>query len=688
MSKLTTDLIRNIALIGHSGEGKTSLAEAMLFNAKSIDRLGKVDDGTSTMDFDAEEINRKISISLAAAYGFWNDFKLNILDVPGFFDFEGEMVSALTVADSAIIVTSASGTLSVGTEKALEMCVEKNVPALIYINQINKENSDYNATYDAIAAVYGSKVVPVELPIMESGKMTGWVDILKSKAYKFDSPAAEAAIPDGLASAAEDYKNRLIEIAAETDDELIEKFFEGEELSDEELTRGIHTAIMTDKLIPLMAGNATTNTGVTNLMDRICEFLPSPNQAPAPNAEDANGKEITVPCNENGSFSAQIFKAVADPFVGKLLYFKVMSGKLNSGDQVFNTVSEKPEKASSLYVLKGKKQEAADSLIAGDIGALAKLVATNIGDTLCDTNNKIKFPAIQFPEPVISLAVTSAKAGEEDKVINGLNRMLEEDSTFRLEKNVTTGDVLVSGLGEAQLDIICRRLKNKFGVEAKLSDPKIAYRETIRKVASAQGKHKKQSGGHGQYGDAHIRFEPYPDGDFVFEDEIVGGVVPKQYIPAVEKGLRECIKEGVLAGYPMVNLKAVLFFGSYHDVDSSEMAFKLAAELAYKKGCAEASPCLLEPVNKVEITVPESYMGDILGDLNKRRGRILGMEGRGKKQVINAEVPYAEMFKYATDLRSMTQGRGKFKMEFLRYDEVPANIAQKVIEEAKKQKAQ
>lgn len=682
MSNVTTDLIRNIALIGHSGEGKTSLAEAILFNAKSIDRLGKTDDGNSTMDFDPEEINRKISISLAAAYAFWNNYKINLLDVPGFFDFEGEMVSALSVADSAIIVTSASGSLSVGTEKALEMCTDKKVPAFVFVNAVNKENSDFNGTFSAIEAAYGSKVIPIEYPIIEAGKMTGSVDIVSGKAYALDG--SEIAVPSAIASQCEELKGRLVEIAAETDDALIEKYFEGEELSSEELTQGIRQAILNDTLIPLMAGNATTNVGIANLMTKLCALMPSPKDSPAKKAT-ADGKEVTIACDENAPFSAQIFKAVADPYVGKLLYFKVMSGKLNSGDQVFNTTSEKMEKASSLYVLKGKKQEPIDTLVAGDIGALAKLVATNISDTLCDANKKVTFNAIEFPEPVISLAVSSAKSGEEDKVINGLTRMLEEDSTFKLTKNSVTGDVLVSGLGESQLQIICARLKNKFGVEAKLSDPKIEYRETIRKVVEAEGKHKKQSGGAGQFGVVFIKFEPgASDGEFEFVDNIVGGAVPKQFIPAVEKGLREAVKYGVLAGYPMVNLKATLFDGKYHPVDSKEIAFVTAAKLSYNEACTKANPCFLEPIMDVKITIPDSYLGDIMGDITKRRGRIIGTDTIGKRQVLTAEAPMAEMFRYATDLNSMTQGRGRFKMNFSRYEEVPSAVAPKIIEDAKK----
>jgi elongation factor G len=422
-------------------------------------------------------------------------------------------------------------------------------------------------------------------------------------------------------------------------------------------------------------------------MDAVIKYMPDPTER-APRFADVKGEQKEIKCDENGVFSAQVFKAIADPFVGKLLMFKVMSGVLRSGDVVNNNNAGKQEKIAAIYILKGKKQEIVSEIFAGDIGALAKLTYTNNGDTLCDKNETIQFAPINYPKPVISLHVTSEKQGEDEKVIGGLNKLLEEDSTFSLSKDSDTGEMLISGLGEMQLDVICKKVKNKFNVEAKLTDPRIPYRETIRKIVEQQGKHKKQSGGHGQYGDVHIRFEPNPDGGFVFAEEVVGGAVPKNYFPAVEKGLRECMLHGVLAGYPMVDFKATLYFGSYHDVDSSEMAFKLAATIAYKEGLVKASPVLLEPIYRADIVVPESYMGDILGDLNKRRGRILGMNPAEGKQIISAEIPLAEMFKYATDLRSMTQGRGAFTMEFLRYEEVPALSAKKIIEEAAKTKSE
>jgi elongation factor G len=680
MTSFPTKAIRNIALMGHSGEGKTTLAEAILFNAKSIDRIGRVEDGNTVMDFDAEEISRKISISLSAAYAVYRDIKINILDVPGFFDFEGEKVSALHVAGSAVIVTAASGQLTVGTELALDLCGEKKMPAIIFVSHINKENSNFKETVKAIQEKY-SRVCVLEYPIMTDGKMTGYIDIPSQKAYGADG--AEIEFPENLRAETKEIFDKFIETVAESSDELIEKFFGGEPFSDEEIRKGTKEGIMSGLLVPVFAGCSVKNVGILSLMDKIVEVFPAPDERRVTTAMSGGG-EVIVKCDVNEPFSAQIFKTVVDPFVGKLLYFKVLSGKISAGETVYNSVAEKTEKIGALYVLKGKKQETVDSLNAGDIGAVAKLVYTNIGDTLCDQNRKVVFPPIEFPSPMISLAVTSAKQGEEEKVIQGLMRFLEEDNTIKINKNVETGDVELFGMGETQLDIICKKLKNKFGAEAKLTNPKVPYRETIKKTVQVQGKHKKQSGGHGQYGDCWIRFEPYSEGDFLFEEEVVGGSVPKQYHPAVEKGLRECLPSGVLAGYPVVNIKAVLYDGSYHDVDSSEMAFKIAAHNAFKDGCEKANPALLEPIMKVEVTVPDSFIGDIISDMNKRRGRIHGTDVLKGKQVITAEIPQHEMFKYATDLRSMTQGRGKFSAAFERYEEAPPLIAQKIIEDAKK----
>ena len=680
MKIFDTDSIRNVALIGHSGEGKTSLAEAMMFEAKTIDRLGKVDDGSSTMDYDDEEIKRKISISLSLGYALYRNTKINILDAPGFFDFEGEMIAALHAADSAVVVTSASGSLTVGTEKALDLCKEKKVAALVFVNAVDKDNSDFTGTARAIMAKYKS-VIPIELPIMEGGKMVGVVDVLNNKA--FDLTNKEIAVPASLQGEVEEFNGKLMELIAETDEELMMKFFDGEQFTKEEIQKGLHQAIADDIFVPLVAGNAQTSKGVARLMDKLVDLMPHPQRAHKIKAI-VDGKETEVGVDPSAPFSAQVIKSVVDPYVGKLLIFKVLGGKLSSGDSVYNASVDKPEKIGTLYVLKGKKQEPVDCVNAGDIGAVAKLVYTSTNDTLVSSpDNKIEFEKIEFPKPVISYAVKALK--DEEKAIQGLIKMQEEDATFKVEKNVETGDVLISGLGEAQLDIMCKRVKSKLGIDITWQEPRVAYRETIRKTSQAEGKHKKQSGGAGQYGDVFIKYEPgAEDGQFEFVDAVVGGAVPRQFIPAVEKGLREAIKHGVLAGYPLVNLKATLYDGKYHPVDSKEIAFVTAAKLSYADGIAAAGPCFLEPIVEAKVTVPDEYLGDILGDMNKRRGRILGTDMVNGKQIITAEVPQAEMFRYATDLRSMTQGRGRFEMHVVRYEEVPAMNNDKIIADAKK----
>ena len=672
MKEFRANEIRNFAVIGHSGEGKTTLTEAILFNAKATDRQGKTSDGNTVSDFDAEEIARKISISLSVQYAVYNDIKFNIIDVPGFFDFEGEQVSALAAADSAIIVASSQGTVSVGTEKALKLLEKHKIPATIFINGMDKENADYFKTVDALKAMYPTKIAPIQIPIMREQKMQGYISVLSGNSYEF-SPEGRKKIdmPPELKPEYEKILSELAEVAASNDDELMEKFFEQGTLPTEDIVRGVKSGIKQNNAIPVIAGSALFNKGVFNLMDNLIRLSPSPT-------------DKDKACTDDAPFTAQVFKTIADPFVGRLSLFKIRSGVLKNGAALFNATRDSSEKVNGIYVLKGKKQEAVNELHAGDIGAISKLSNTYTGDTLCDDKNAAAFPPIEFPGAVLSMAVYATKQGDEDKIFQGLAKLAEEDPSFKIERGAETGETLLTGVGETQLDVIIKKLKNKYSVDAVLKTPKIAYRETIKKSVEARGKHKKQSGGHGQYGDAAIRFEPCYEQDFVFADEIVGGVVPKTYIPAVEKGLRECIAKGVLAGYPVVNLKCTLFDGSYHDVDSSEMAFNIAASLAFKEGMPKANPVLLEPIYEYKIRIPADYLGDILGDLNRRRGRILGMDMDGDEQVVSAEVPISEMMKYATDLRSMTQGRGSFENAFLRYEEVPSNLTQKIVEEAKK----
>ena len=619
MASFLAKNIRNVALIGHSGEGKTTLAETILFNAQAIDRQGRTDDGNTTMDFDPEEISKKISISLATANCVYNGVKFNIIDVPGYFDFEGEMIQALSVADSAIIVTSASGTLTVGTEKALDYCIANKIPAMLFINGLDKENSSFENTVNAIREKY-SKVAPVFIPELNGTKMVGYVSVVSGKHFVFGSHGKDGdEVPQELKAEYDRFRERVVEIAAESDDELMMKFFDGVQLTDEEVNYGICEGLIKGITIPVLGGSALTNKGVYNLMNIMCESLPDPSRKEAV-AQDDKGATVELTADDNGPCVLRVFKTIADPFVGRLSLFKVVSGVLRSGMTLRNVNKDKEEKISTLYFLKGKKQEATEEIHAGDIGALAKLSDTTTGDTLCDTKLKVRLPQPAMPLPVLSMAVYAAKKGDEDKIFAGLNKLKDEDICFTVTKDPETNEMLLSGVGETQLDILCRKLKNKFSCEAVLKEPRVAYRETIKKSVEAEGKHKKQSGGAGQYGHCKVRFEPgAADGVFEFVDAVVGGAVPRQYIPAVEKGLREAATKGVLAGYPMVNLKCTLFDGSYHPVDSKEIAFIMAAALAYKDGCAKASPTILEPIYEMNIVVPSNFLGDIMGDINNSK---------------------------------------------------------------------
>lgn len=689
MKSYSTKQIRNVGMIGHGGEGKTTLTEAMLFTSGAIGRMGSVDAGTATTDYDPEETKRQISISAALAPVEWNGHKINIIDAPGYFDFEGEVQSTLSVADAAIIVVGAVSGVTVGAEKAFKLCKDRDLPRAFAVNRMDTENANFEKVFDALRAQFGPSVVPLQLPIMKGDKFIGYVDIAAHEGVEFDPKQNKIVpIPENLETEVDHYRSILVEAAAESSEELMEKFFEGEEFSLEELTAGIRAGILTGSLTPVFCTAAAPQLGVSRLMDNIVRFFPAPNEAAAKvGVNPKDDSEVKRACSVDGPFSAQVFKTLADAFVGKISLFKIYSGKLTVDTPIYNPTAEKSEKIGSVLYMVGKKTASIDELVAGDIGAVAKLQYTATGDTLCDPQNPVVFPRISFTPPAISMAVTAKKRGEEDKVFGGLYKLLEEDGTFKVEKSAETGDMLLSGVGEMHLDVICAKLKNKFNVEAELQDPRIPYRETIKKSAKAQGRHKKQSGGHGQFGDVWVEFEPIFDGsaEFEFVDKIVGGVVPRNFIPAVEKGLREAVNKGVLAGYPMINVRCTLYDGSYHAVDSNEMAFRTAARIAYKKGCAEAQPTLLEPIYTYKVVVPDDYMGDIIGDMNRRRGRILGMNplGGGLQEVV-AEVPYAEMFKYATDLRSMTQGRGSFSSAFERYDEVPGNIAAKIVEKAKK----
>ncbi len=680
MADYQTTSIRNIALVGHGSEGKTTLTEAMLFAAGHIDRQGRVDDGNTVSDYDPEEIKRKISIGTALAPVEWNKTKINVVDVPGYFDFVGEMIGAMRVVKTACIVVGAVSGLTVGAEKAWDAAKNNNVARMFIVNRMDTENADYEKVVEQLRGKFGTSVAPLLLPIGAGTSFKGVVNVLENKAYEGTGKGLkEVPVPANMSADIATALEELTEAAASADDDLMLKYLEEGELTHDEILQGFKAGMINGTIVPVAAVSAATGVGVAKLLDTMVTYLPSPEGA---EMETEGGEKVK--CDAAEPFSAFVFKTVADPFVGKLSLVRVCSGKLTSATALYNANAEKAEKAGGLFVMRGKKQTAAGTLFAGDLGALSKLQFTSSGDTLCEAGHVVKFAPIAYPEACISKAISAAKQGEEDKVFSGLNRLQEEDPSIRVEKNTETTETLVSGQGELHLDVIKSKLATKFGAQANLSDPKIPYRETIRKTVSCQGRHKKQSGGHGQFGDVWIEFSPIGDTNvqFEFEDAVVGGAVPRNFIPSVEKGLRENIVKGVLAGYPMVGLHAKLYDGSYHPVDSSEMAFKTAARIAYKKGCGDASPVLLEPIMHVEVFVPDEYMGDVMGDMNKRRGRIMGMDQINGLQRVTAEAPQAEMFKYATDLRSMTQARGFFTMRFERYEEVPSDVAKKIIENA------
>ena len=684
-----TTSIRNIALMGHGGEGKTTLTEAMLYAAGIIDRQGKVEEGNTTTDFEAEEIKRGCSLSAATAPIDWNDKMLNVIDVPGYFNFIGEQVGPLRVVETVGIVVSAMTGLSVGAEKAFTNAIKHQVGRMFIINGMDREHANFDKVLQQLRDRHGSCVVPVLMPIGEGADFKGVVNVLEKKAYEGAyKKSVEVPMPENMKDKVDKAFDDLVEAAASSDDELMEKYFEEGELSYEEILTGFHKGMKNGDIVPVVALSALTGVGIARTMDLMAKYLPSPAHQGIEHDgfNPRTGEHQVRVCKDDEPFSAFVYKTVADPFVGKLSLFRIFSGTITPQTILYNVNKDKTEKSSGLYIMRGKKQVAKQTLHAGDLGALAKLQYTSTGDTLADYNNPTQYPGMVFPTPCMHKAVYAAKQGEEDKIFSGLNRLMEEDPSIVIQKNVDTTETWLSGQGEMHLEVIKNRLQAKFGANAILQDPKIPYRETIRKAVKVQGRHKKQTGGHGQFGDVWIEFSPVLDGstEMVFEDAVVGGVVPRNFIPSVEKGLRECMVRGVLAGYPMVSVRAKLYDGSYHPVDSSEMAFKTAARIAYKKGCADASPVLLEPVMHVEVLVPDEYMGDIMGDMNKRRGRIIGMEQVGGMQQVVAECPQSEMFKYATDLRSMTQARGSFTMTFERYEEVPADVAKKVIAAAEK----
>lgn len=686
MKEYQTVQLRNVALLSHGSAGKTSLAEAMLLNTGAINRLGNVNEGTTVSDYDEEEIRRHISLSTSLIPCEWDGHKINILDTPGYLDFVGEVKGAVRVADGALILLDAASGVEVGTDLVWGYADEENLPRLVFINKMDRENADFQRCLDALKEKFEADFIPIQLPIGSQADFEGVVDLIAMKAY-LGSKAEERESPASLQGEIDDYRLQLIEAAAESEDELIVKYLEGEELTEEEIRRGLKARIADGSVVPVLCGSATANIGVQPLLQALIEYLPSPAEAGGTvGTNPATGEEETLEPNELAPLAVLAFKNLADPYVGKLTYFRVYSGLMESDSRVFNSRSGETERIGQLYILRGKDQIPTDRVRSGDIGAVAKLGNTSTGDTLCDKGHPIVLTPPTFPRPVFSVAVHPKTKSDLDKMSPTLARLVEEDPTLHVAREPATNQTILSGMGKSHVDIATRRLLQKFGVNITTSVPKVPYRETITKTASAQGRHKKQTGGRGQFGDVYIRFEPLPrDSGFEFKDEIRGGTVPNSYIPAVEKGLREIIPKGVLAGYPTTDFRAALYYGSYHSVDSSEIAFKLAAHLAFKKGIPDAGPVLLEPIMNFTITIPEGFTGDVLGDLNSRRGRVQGMDQRRGMAIITAQAPLAEMQRYATDLRSITQGRGIYAMEFSRYEKVPSHAAQKIIEEAQRE---
>jgi elongation factor G len=687
MEIYSADKIRNIALFGHVGSGKTTLAEAILYYTKAINRQGKIVDGNTTLDYDPEEIKRQMSVSLSVACCEYKGSKINIIDTPGDFDFLGEEMSGIRIADSGVIMISAKGGTSVGSEKAIRLLNGKKVPFLFFMNRMDEPNADFEAVAARMMERYGSSVIPLSFPIMKDGQMTGIVDVMNRKAFSIDKATGkfvEYPLPEEYNERVDELQNKVNEVVAEADDALMEKFFAGEPFTEDEFRHGVHAGFREGKLHPIYCGSAYMNWGIDFLLNCISKDTPPAGKKPALEATLPDGSTQMVGCSIDDPLAAFIFKTITDPFVGKISIFKVNAGTLRANSTVYNATKGKDERIGGLFYLRGKEQIATDKVTAGDIGAAAKLANSDTNDTLCDKARILEMPKIKFPTPVLSKSIVPDKKGEEDKIITGLTKLADEDRCFKVETNPETKQMVLSGLGDMQLKVLISKLKSVYNVNCTLDAPRVPYREAIRKKVKVQGKHKKQSGGHGQYGDVWVEFEPnYDSEELVFEEKVFGGAVPKNYFPAVEKGLQDSVKKGVLAGYPVVNLKATLVDGSYHPVDSSEMAFKIAANLAFKAGMTAASPVLLEPISKVEVHIPEDKQGDIMGDMNKRRGRIMGIDADEFGSVVNAEVPTAEMLEYATDLKSMTQGRGWFAMEHVRYEPAPDEIAQKVIAEAK-----
>ncbi len=677
--------IHNIALAGHSGCGKTSVAESILYLAKASDRLGNISDGNTTLDFDSEEIKRQVSIMTAVAPIEWKNTKINLIDTPGLFDFAGGVAEGMRAADTALIVVSGKDGVSVGTEKAVEAANKAGLTKVFFVNGLCDEDARFYRVFENLKSTFGPSVCPVVVPYIVDGQANVYVNLFDYKAYEYsaDGSVKQTALPD-MGDRLEGLREAIKEAVAETSEELLDKFIMGEEFTPEEIVLGVSQGVKDGTICPVFCGDAHNTFAIDQLLNSLTWLAPSAADKGEEIAVDVNGEPVEVAVNESAATAAIVFKTVADPFIGRLSYVKVVSGKISPDTPVVNMRTGSQERITKVLTMTGKKQADAEYIGAGDIGAIPKLSATKTGDTLCSPLRKVVLDGIDYPVSSYTMAIYPAKKGDEDKVAQAISKICDEDPTVKFETNHDTHEMLISGLGEQHLDVVISRLKSKYNVDATLQKPKIAYRETIRKKVSAQGRYKKQSGGHGQFGDVWIEFEPFDTDDLVFAERVVGGSVPKNFFPAVEKGLRDSIKKGVLAGYPTVGIKATLYDGSYHPVDSSEMSFKTAASLAYKNGIPNASPTLLEPIGSLKAYVPDSNMGDVMGEVNKRRGRVLGMSpAENGTQIVEAEVPMAEMSDFATFIRQITQGRGSYEFTFVRYEDAPANVAQKVIEKAK-----
>ena len=682
MKDYLADSIRNVVLLGHTGAGKSTLIEASLLQSKAIERMGKTADGTSTVDFDPDEIKKGQSIYCAIAPVEWKGRKINYIDTPGYLDYEGEKVTGFAVGDNALVVVSAKEGVESGTESAMKLIKKRHLPTIFFINKIDDENASFENTYEQLRDHFGKTIIPFEYPIVNNGKVIGSINILRKKAWYYDNLNTAEEVPAEYADIVDEYYNQIAEAIAMADEELMEKFFDGNEFDDTDIAKGLMAGVRSGEIKPCYCGSAAQGKGIERILDLISEYFPSYAEIGTVTANTPEGDLVELKTDETETMSAQVFKTIVDPFVGKISYLKVMSGVLGSDSTVWNTKKEQAEKVGQIFVVKGKNQIAVGKLFTGDVGAVTKLQVTETNDTLCTKEKPVVYDDIEFPKPMLGVAVSPKTKADEDKMSDALKKVLTEDKSLNFVRNAETGEQILYAIGDQQIDIVMSKLKNRYKVEITTKEPKIQYRETIEGKSEVQGKYKKQNGGAGQYGDVWVRFEPNPDSEeMVFAEEVFGGSVPRNFFPSVETGLRGCMNKGPLAGCKVVNVKATLYDGSYHPVDSKPNSFEAAARLAFKAGIPKARPVLLEPIGKVTVICPEEYTGDIIGDFNKRRGLIMdtGSTGEAGEAKIDAEVPMAEMQKYATELRSMTKGRGSYVIEFDRYDKAPTNVTEKVV---------